>query len=95
MNDNEAVTPIPYTIIDRVVQYGNIGMGQTEENALAKKGTGWDMGHGWRPIDGKEGNRQLARNRQRSIKHIFFWTSCDNLLPQGHYTNLSCLHSTS
>ena len=35
-----------YTIIDRVVQYGNIGMGQTEENALAKKGQ--QVGHGTR-----------------------------------------------
>ena len=33
-----------YTIIDRVVQYGNIGMGQTEN----------DFCHGWRPIDGRE-----------------------------------------
>ena len=41
-----------YTIIDRVVQYGNIGMGQTEENALAKEGQ--RVGHGRRPIDGRE-----------------------------------------
>ena len=58
-----------YTIIDRVVQYGNIGMGQTEENALAKKGQ--RVGHRWRPIDSSEVIDSWLEMTKKHQAHIF------------------------